>query len=131
MKKELSWYYISRTIISTLLAYLLIRAGWPIWSGVLIGLVTFVLFIWYAHSGYFLVDASKPLTPLKRDARARTIRDRSLLSAVVIGGVIYGILGLLGQITTLAPEIKNLALVIGVIAYFVISQVLFARDARQ
>jgi hypothetical protein len=31
----------------------------------------------------------------------------------------------------LTPEVKNLALVIGVISYFVISQLMFARDARQ
>jgi len=131
MKKELSLYYISRAALSALMAYIMFHAGWSIWSGVLIGLVLFALFIWYAHSGYFLVDAGKPLMPLKRDARAKVVRDRSLVSAVVIGGVIYAILGMLSQITTLAPEIKNLALVIGVFSYFVISQVMFARDARQ
>ena len=130
MKKELSVYYITRAALALLIGFLFTKAGWPLWGSVLIAILMFGLFVWYAHSGHFLIDESTPLTPLRRDARAKVIRDRALVSAVVIGGVTYGLMGFLSQFTALAPAVKNLALVIGLLAYFVISQVMFTRDAK-
>ncbi len=130
MKKELSLYYITRAGISVLVGVLTSLSGRPLWISLLTGLFTFGLFLWYAHSGYFLIDESTPLTPLRRDARGKVIRDRALLYAVVTGALIYGMIVLVEQTMGIAPEVKNLALLVGITAYFVISQALFARDAK-
>ncbi len=49
-------------------------------------------FLWYAHSGRYLIDPSKPLFPLRRDDRGNAIRDRALAVSVSVGGLSYLVL---------------------------------------
>lgn len=127
MKRELIPYYISRAILSALLGVFFVVGGQPWWAGLLVGSVTFAGFLWYAHSGFYLIDPSQPLTPLRRDARGMAIRDRAVVIAVVVGGVGFALLTLARLVVPLPPNLGTWALLAGVITYFVVSTWLYAR----
>jgi hypothetical protein len=120
-------YYLSRALMSALLGLALALGGSAWWLGALTGALTFAGFLWYAHSGFYLVDTSRPLAPLRRDERGKAIRDRAAVAALAVGGVTFGALALLGQAVSLPPNATNWALLVGVIAYFVVSNWLYLR----
>jgi hypothetical protein len=120
MKRELLPYYVSRALLSGLLGYA-ISTGGGLWWGIAMGCVVFLGFIWYAHSGWFLVDTDNALFPLRRDARGKAIRDRALLLAVGLGGLAYFLLSLLSMASPLQPQVGSLSLALGVVVYFSIT----------
>ena len=130
MKKELFVYYISRLVFSVIFALLFYRSGWSLWFCVLFGLLIYCLFIWYAHSGHFLIDPNHPLTPLRRDARGEMVRNRSLLTAVVVGSLSYALLHLLSLLINIPGQLLTLVLPEMVIIYFIMSTVLFRRGIQ-
>ena len=130
MKKELFAYYISRLLFSVIFALLFYRSGWSLWVCVIFGLLIYCLFIWYAYSGHFLIDPNHPLTPLRRDARGEIVRDRSLLSAVVVGSLSYVLLNILSLFINIPGQLLKLVLPVMVIIYFIMSTVLFRRGIQ-
>ncbi len=126
MNRALTPYYLSRALLSALFGYL-ISTGAGLAVGAILGCLTFLAFVWYAHSGRYLVDTSTPLFPLRRDARANAIRDRSLVVAVALAGLTYALLAILSRAFALQPSIGWLAIVVGVVCYFALSNWLFIR----
>ena len=129
MKKELTVYYLSRAVLSVLFGVLASLSG-RIWVGILIGTIVFVGFIWYAHSGRYLIDTSTPLTPLRRDARGKEIRNRALVAAVAVGGMMYGFLKLIGLFFKIPDNISTWVLFLSVILYITISNWMYIRDNK-
>lgn len=127
MRKELIPYYLSRAVFSALVGLLIGLKVGPWWMGLLTGVLIFAGFIWYAHSGRYLIDTSRPLTPLRRDERGKRIRDRSAVAAVAIAGVVYGGLGLLVPVFPVENTAAWAALA-GVIVYFAVSNWYYARQ---
>ncbi|MBN1311737.1 MAG: hypothetical protein JXB30_09975 [Anaerolineae bacterium] len=128
MKCQLVPYYISRAIAAAGLgAFFVLTGGWSWWAGLIMGVLTFAGFLWYAHSGYYLIDPSTPLTPLQRDARGKDVRNRAVVIAVVVGGVSYALLAWIGMVLHLPHNPGTWALLLGVIAYLIATNWLFAR----
>ena len=127
MKRELIPYYVSRAFLSALVG-LLISSGNEIWMGVLLGLAVYIGFIWYAHSGRYLIDTTTPLFPLRRDARGMAIRDRAVVISVAIGGLTYFGLSIASQLFPINAHIWSWAFGLGVLAYFAISNWLFIKQ---
>lgn len=126
MNRALTPYYVSRAVLSALFGYL-ISTGAGLAVGAVLGGLTFLAFVWYAHSGRYLVDTSNALFPLRRDARASAIRDRSLVVSVALAGLTYALLAILSQQLSIQPYIGWLAVVVGVVCYFALSNWLFIR----
>ena len=126
MKRELIPYYVSRAFLSALVG-LLVSSGGEIWLGVLIGLVAYVGFIWYAHSGWYLIDPTNPLFPLRRDARGEAIRDRAVVLSVAVGGFAYLGLSITLRALSIEANVGSWAFMAGVAAYFAISYWLFIK----
>jgi hypothetical protein len=127
MKRELTLYYASRAVLAALFGVAFTLGGWPWWAGLAMGVVVFAGFIWYAHSGRYLIDSSTPLFPLRRDARGKSIRDRAVVAAVVVGGLTYVVLSLAALTMQLPFSAGMLTLTIGAATYFVISNWLYVR----
>lgn len=117
MKKALIPYYLSRAVLAGLVGWIL-SSGMGLWVGVVTGALAYAGFLWYAHSGRYLVDTSHPLTPLRRDARGVAIRDRSLVLAVGFGGLFYALAILLSRMVVLPGNIGSWAVLAGVLVYF-------------
>jgi len=129
MKRELIPYYISRAAISILIGLLMASSN-GLWSGVLFGIFVFVVFVWYAHSGRYLIDTANPLNPLKRDTRGKEIRNRALVIAVAVGGLVYGVSAFLKQILSLPYNMDTWALIAGAAIYFTVSNWHYIRDKK-
>jgi hypothetical protein len=127
MNRALIPYYTSRALLSAIFGYVISSAA-GVLPGAILGAVTFLGFLWYAHSGRYLVDTSSPLFPLRRDARGSAIRDRSVVVAVTIAGLTYAILSILSPLLPLQAPIGWLAIIIGVVSYFAASSWLFIRS---
>jgi hypothetical protein len=117
MIKALIPYYTSRALLAALLGWIL-SLGMGLWVGVGAGVLVYAGFLWYAHSGRYLVDPSHPLTPLRRDARGAAIRDRALVLAVGIGGVFYALALLLSRLVSIPGNPGSWAFLVGVGVYF-------------
>ncbi len=126
MKKELIPYYVSRAVLSVAFTLAFIYLGGTTWVGILLGVVSFAGFIWYAHSGRFVVDTSSPLTPLRRDARGKVIRDRAAAAGISVGGTAFFLLFLARNLLGWNGNLDSLALPVGVITYFIVSNFLYA-----
>ena len=121
MKKEYVPYYISRAVLSSSISFLVFGFNW---MAVLFMIVLFGLFLLYLHSGWFNIDLQNPLIPLRRDTRGKNIQRKALIYAVIVGFLIY-----------LLPYSKlfgfsfpsNIALMVGIITYFIAQFILFAR----
>ena len=124
MRKDLLPYYLSRAAIS--IAFALIVAGIS-WIAAVLALAMFAMFLLYAHSGWYPVDTSHPLTPIRRDERALLVQRKALIAAIIVGMVIYLAATLaaasLGYI--LVPG--RLILPLSVLAYFLTTFYLLAR----
>jgi hypothetical protein len=128
MKRELTVYYISRAVLSALLAILLMgQGGLAWWFGAILGMLLYGGFLYYAHSGHYLIDPGMLLIPLRRDERAGWVRDRALAAAVAIGGMSFAALSLIGQWLPLSASLSSVALALGIVTYFGVSEWLFAR----
>lgn len=120
MKKEFFPYYISRIILSTIFSILV----WHFtWMAALMTFVFFALFLLYLHSGWFSIDLSTPLYPLRRDPHGQAIQRKALIIAVVLGILLY---------TFAAPLVTGqLALSIAIVGYFVAQFAFFIKAQLQ
>jgi len=103
-------YYATRALISLLFA-LWAATAWQTWpGGLLFGALLFVGFLWYAHGGWYRLDLSTPLYPLRRDERGQAIRNQALVAAVAVGGVIFALASILAPALALEVSAGGLAL---------------------
>lgn len=124
MKREFIPYYLSRAALSAIFAILVMGFTW---KTIVVAIVLFGLFLLYLHSGWFQIDPSRPLTPLRRDERGRQIQRNALIAAIIVGVLIYLIgtqaANLFGWSLVAGP----LALAFAIMAYFITQLILFAR----
>ncbi len=124
MKRELTPYYISRAVLAALFGYYVALSS-PVWLGILLGIVTFAGFLWYAHSGWYLIEPATPLYPLRRDKRGEAIRDRAILLAVTAAFLFYVVFSKVARFFALTVSISSWAFVLGAVAYFAVSYWLY------
>ncbi|MBI5950302.1 MAG: hypothetical protein HY865_01480 [Chloroflexi bacterium] len=120
MKKEFLPYYISRFILSVVFSILV----WHFtWTAAVMTFVFFGLFLLYLHSGWFSIDLSTPLYPLRRDSHGQAIQRKALIASVVLGLLLYTFAGSLisGQI----------ALSISILVYFIAQFTFFIKTQTQ
>ena len=125
MKREFIPYYLSRAALSAIFAILVMGLAW---KAFFFAIVLFGLFVLYLHSGWFLVDPSHPLTPLRRDEHGRQIQRIALITAVVVGILLFVISMQASTFLGTSFVTGPLALSIGVLTYFITQFVLFARQ---
>jgi hypothetical protein len=124
MKREYIPYYLSRAVMSAFLAILVMGFTW---KAVLIAIFLFGLFLLYLHSGWFQVDPSHPLTPLRRDERGRQIQRNALIAAITVGLLIYLIVSQASRLFDWSLVAGSLALSLAIITYFIAQFILMAR----
>lgn len=88
------------------------------------GLLVFAVFLYYLHSARYLVDASHPFFPLRRDERSTAIRNHALIIAVEVFAVFYVLDAVAPLVGFKITVLKNVAPALAVAAYFVASLVL-------
>jgi hypothetical protein len=123
MKKEFLPFYISRAILSAAFSILVMGIHW---KAILLAIILFGLFLLYLHSGWFRVDLSHPLFPLRRDHHGQDVQRKALIASVVIGTIVYLISPYLAGFISF-PVSGNIALSVGILTYFVTQFVLFLR----
>ena len=124
MKREYLPYYLSRAAFSTLFAGLVFGITW---KAALFALIWIGLFLLYLHSGWFTIDPTTPLTPLRRDPHGKEIQRKALICAAAIALLLYLAAPYLSawlQITL--PNAS--ALGIAVISYSLVQFALFLKD---
>lgn len=124
MKRELAPYYVSRATMAVLFGYYVALSG-PVWLGIVLGIVTFAGFIWYAHSGWYLIEPATPLYPLRRDKRGEAIRDKAVLLAVTAAFLFYAVFSKVMGIFSLVVSAGSWAFVLGIATYFATSYWLY------
>ena len=129
MRRELVPYYVSRAMLAILFGYL-VATGGSVWVGLLLGVAMFAGFIWYAHSGWYLLELSTPLYPLRRDKRGEAIRDRALVVAVTAVLLFYVVFARIVGLFSLAVPVSigSLAFVLGGGIYFAASFWLYSKQ---
>jgi hypothetical protein len=123
MKKDFLAFYVSRAILSSIFS--LIVMGFT-WKAVLFATILFGGFLIYLHSGWFRVDLSHPFMPLRRDPRGLEIQRKALIMSVISALLIYLFSSPLSAFLGI-PLSGNIALSIGIMTYFVIQFIFFAR----
>jgi hypothetical protein len=103
-------YYATRALISLLFG-LWAAAAWNTgFGGLLFGALLFAGFLWYAHGGWYQLDLSTPLYPLRRDERGQAIRNQALVAAIAVGGVVFALASVLAPALALNVSAGGLAL---------------------
>jgi len=122
--KKLLPYYLSRALIAALFGWMIASSSGSVITGILIGLLIFAGFVYYLHSGRFIVDETHPFFPLRRDEWAKTIHYKALVAALAVGGIAYALINGLNQYSSL-PEIpESLVLPAFALIYFAYSIVM-------
>ena len=85
-------YLVSRAAIVAVFGVAFAFAGLQWWWAVLAGTATFGLFLAAPRSGRYVVRQQGGVAPLRRDERARTIRDRATRNGFVL--TVLGVAGL-------------------------------------
>jgi len=124
MKKEFLPYYLSRTLLSVLLAAVIFGLSWK--AGAFALLLT-GLFILYLHSGWFEIHPETPLTPLRRDTRGKDIQRKSLIAALFCGMVFFVVSPYFSDYFS-SPEARYLSFLIGAIVYLGVQFFLLSRS---
>ena len=124
MKRQFLPYYLSRAALSLLFSFLVLGFTW---KAAALAACFFAFFLVYLHSGWFQVDASRPLSPLRRDERGREIQRKALIAAVVSGVAIFVILTAIPFGTPLPLAPGPLAFALSALVYFATQFALFAR----
>lgn len=124
MKKEFLPYYLSRAVLSAVLAIAILEFTW---QALLATLFFFGLFLLYLHSGWFKIDLTHPLFPIRRDQRAESVQRKALITALVIGLLSYLVLPQLSALIGVSFFSANLAIPLAVISYFLVQFVLLSR----
>lgn len=128
MKKEFFPYYISRLILSTIFSILV----WELtWTAALMTVVFFGLFLLYLHSGWFGIDLSTPLYPLRRDVHGQAIQRNALIFAVTLSLLMYTFAVPLSNFIGIPVISGHTALSVGIITYFVAQFMLFIKTQVQ
>jgi hypothetical protein len=97
------------------------------WKSAIFAVILFGLFLLYLHSGWFRIDPSHPLTPIRRDPRGQDIQRKALIASIVMGLLGYVIMTQLAISLGLSLPTGQIALSMGMITYFVTQLVLLAR----
>jgi len=105
------------------LPFALLGVGFT-WKAVPFAIVLFSLFLLYLHSGWFHIDLSQPLFPIRRDDRGAAIQRKALIAAIIVSLLAYLVLSQTSGSFGLPIANGSLALSVGVITYF-ISQFVF------
>jgi hypothetical protein len=126
MSRALIPYYVSRAFLSALFGYLISTSAGLV-TGVALGGLTFLGFLWYAHSGRYLIDYSTPLFPLRRDDRGNAIRDRAVVVSVTVGGLSYLALTILSHLLSINLSPGGLAVALAIVCYFLASNWMFLK----
>jgi hypothetical protein len=124
MKREFLPYYISRAILSSLFALLIFGFTW---KALLFLMILFGFFLLYLHSGWFRVDLSNPLLPLRRDSHAQSIQRKALIVSIGVGLLTYISLPYLSNALGMVTISGNIALGTATIAYFASQFMLFVK----
>jgi len=124
MRREFIPYYISRFVLSAIFA--LVIMGFT-WKAVLLTLAFFGLFLLYLHSGWFQIDPSHPLTPIRRDERGRQAQRKALIAGIVVGFFVFFLFGPTVGLFDVKNAASLLALSLGILTYFITQFVLLAR----
>jgi len=124
MKRQFVPYYVSRAVLSLVLACVVLGFTW---QAAALAACFFAFFLVYLHSGWFEVDPSRPWFPLRRDERGREIQRKALIAALVSGVIIFVLLTAIPLSTSLAPAAGPLAMALGACVYFGTQFALFAR----
>lgn len=124
MKKQFLPYYISRAILSSVVAILIIGFNW---KAILFGIVFFGFFLLYLHSGWFRVDSNNTLFPLRRDDRGQLIQRKALIIAILVGLITYFSLSQLSNLFDMVLISGNISFATAVFAYFASQFVLLAK----
>ena len=128
MKKEFLPYYISRFFLSVVFSILV----WHVtWMTFLMTFVFFGLFLLYLHSGWFSIDLSTPLYPLRRDSHGQAIQRKALIISVVFSLLLYTFAAPLSSITGIPLISGHIALSVGIITYFIAQFALFIKTQLQ
>jgi hypothetical protein len=128
MKREFYPYYISRFIFSAIFSILVWRFTW---MAFLMTFTFFGLFLFYLHSGWFSVDLSTPLYPLRRDLHGQMIQRKALIVAVIAGLLLYTIAGLWPNLFGASLITGRISLSISIIVYFVAQLAFFFKTQIQ
>jgi hypothetical protein len=128
MKKEFLPYYISRFVLSAAFSILVWRFTWM--AAVMI-FVFFGLFLLYLHSGWFSIDLSTPLYPLRRDSHGQAIQRKALIISVVLSLLLYTFSTPLSSIPGIPLISGHTALSVGIITYFIAQFALFIKTQLQ
>ena len=124
MKRQFIPYYVSRAVLSLVLAVVVLGLTW---QAAALAACFFAFFLVYLHSGWFEVDASRPWFPLRRDERGREIQRKALLAALVSGVIIFVLLTAIPFSASLTLAAGPLAMALGACVYFGTQFALFAR----
>ncbi len=124
MNRMLIPYYASRAVLS--LGFSLLVFGFA-WKALALAALLFALFLLYLHSGWFQVDLTQPLFPLRRDDRGRGIQRKALIAALLAGVALFLLLTALPIQIGLHATAASLALSLSVVVYFATQFFLFAR----
>jgi len=125
MNKKLFPYYLSRALLSAVVAILLFGLSW---QALVAGLVFFGLFLFYLHSGWFAIDETRPLFPLRRDAFGREAQRQALILALATVAVLYLVLS---RVLGASPgSTASILLPVGAVVYFLAEWIFFARAHR-
>jgi hypothetical protein len=124
MKKEFLPYYISRAILSIVFSILTMGLSW---KAIALAILFFGLFLLYLHSGWFTIDLTNPLAPLRRDLHGQLVQRRALIISVVVGVSLYLFSMGLSSYLGLVLISGQLALCIAIITYFAAQFILFAK----
>ena len=124
MKKEFLPYYISRAILSVVFSILTMGLSW---KAILLAILFFGLFLLYLHSGWFTIDLTNPLAPLRRDLHGQLVQRKALKISVAVSLLLYIVSRELSGYLGLVLISGHIALCIGIITYFAAQFILFAR----
>lgn len=128
MKKEFLPYYISRFILSMVISILV----WHFtWMAALMTFVFFGLFLLYLHSGWFSIDLSTPLYPLRRDTHGQAIQRKALIFAVTLSLLLYTFAVPLSNFIGIPVISGHTTLSVGIITYFLAQFTLFIKTQVQ
>lgn len=119
MKREFFPYYISRAVLSTLFAVVVVGSNW---QALLLALFFFGLFLLYLHSGWFRIDLTYPLFPLRRDQRSELVQRKALIAGLVVGMFVYLAFFLARLSISAKPAIP-----LAIITYFLVQFALLRR----
>ena len=118
MNRQYIPYYLSRGALSLAISFLVFGL---FWKSFVISIFFFGLFLLYLHSGWFQVDLTNPIFPLRRDPRGYEIQRKALISSILTGVLLFIFLTAI----PLSTLIYSIIFIISILVYFGMQFVLF------